>query len=481
MSFISSVRRALGFPGDFDSDEELEDDELNDDEELEDDPDPILEELATAGDNPLEALEGASSLPAISDEEIKTFSASLFDSVLKYFNSHQPELVQRCLDLDAQRALIIEELDSDVRASLRSLTDAACRRGESMWAEKQQRMGAELMKLKSEFNAVRQQREEYQNAQLSATRQKRALNDRIRDLESQVMQLEAEREQYQLENRSMAARLRSIDSAHPTLPAPASDNKEAESLLDKVKQLTEALATAEANASRASDEIAVLKRQMDPATAASSEGQSELMAEKLHELTELQESIEPLRQLKDAAEAKVIELTKETKQSDATIANLQKRLGEAAKSAEETSAEIDRLKSTIETNLYAHAEAEAELRAEIKRLNELLIAPRDEAAETSSAETYTQSAQARRRKKKRKKREIPAQFPGMTDEETISDTDHRPVKISAIDELMDSTDWFVAPEPIPLKKDPEVEEIFGYKEPAKKNDNPEDDRQLTLW
>ena len=67
----------------------------------------------------------------------------------------------------------------------------------------------------------------------------------------------------------------------------------------------------------------------------------------------------------------------------------------------------------------------------------------------------------------------------MTDAETQQEP--QPVKISAIDELMDSTDWFVAPDPVPLKKDPEVEENFGYKEPAKKNEAPEDDRQLTLW
>ena len=55
------------------------------------------------------------------------------------------------------------------------------------------------------------------------------------------------------------------------------------------------------------------------------------------------------------------------------------------------------------------------------------------------------------------------------------------VKLSAIDELMDNTDWFVAPEPIPVKKDPEVEEDFGYKEPPAKKTARDDDKQLSLW
>ena len=56
------------------------------------------------------------------------------------------------------------------------------------------------------------------------------------------------------------------------------------------------------------------------------------------------------------------------------------------------------------------------------------------------------------------------------------------VKISAIDELMDNTDWFVAPEPTPLKKSAEVEEDFGYREPAQSKKVPrDDDKQLSLW
>ena len=45
---------------------------------------------------------------------------------------------------------------------------------------------------------------------------------------------------------------------------------------------------------------------------------------------------------------------------------------------------------------------------------------------------------------------------------------------------MDSTDWFKAPDPIPLKKDPVVEEEFGYKEPPKKP-NLDSEKQLSLF
>ena len=283
----------------------------------------------------------------------------------------------------------------------------------------------------------------------------------------------------------MAARLRAMDGGVTPITSGSTEKSDTSASLEKkIQELTESLAMAEQKASEATTENTRLKEELEKSDTSSKEGaalSAESMDETLNELKELRESIEPLRHSKDVAEAKVIELTKENKQSDATIANLQKRLGDEAKASEEKLAEIDKLKSTIENNLYAHAEAEAELRAEIKRLNELLIAPRATNAEEPAPSTYAAPAPATKRRKKKRKsgHEYSAQFPGMTDAETQQEP--QPVKISAIDELMDSTDWFVAPDPVPLKKDPEVEENFGYKEPAKKNEAPEDDRQLTLW
>ncbi|MCM1348411.1 MAG: hypothetical protein NC338_03285 [Firmicutes bacterium] len=475
MSLINSLKRALGFPNEFDGDDDddLLDDELNDDdEELRDDPD--LEELDLADETP-----GQDSSPTPpSDVEIAAVATGIFDVVLKYFNSHQPEIVQKCLDLDVQRKLLIEEVDTDLRERLAALADIACRRGENRWAEKQQKMGAELMKLKSEYNTVRQQREEFQSAQLSATRQKRALTDRIKDLENQVVTLEAEREQLQLENRSMANRIRNTDFPVVGTPQPAADStelqKQIETLQQENNELKEKLQVAENSSAK-------LQKELEEARRFSNMGNPERDAE----LEELEKQLTPLKELKDAAEAKVIALTRELKESDATIKTLQKRVTESAAQAQQSSEEIESLRATIEKNLYTHATVESELRKELellKQTSSLSENPAaeakspDEAANADSSTPGTYPKKKHRKKRKNSRQQQEATLSGITDEaETPA------VKISAIDELMESTDWFVAPEPVPLKKDPEVEENFGYKEPQKKNDTPADDRQLTLW
>ena len=172
MSFISSFKRALGFPGEYDNDDkELENDGLSNND-LVDDPDPTVEEPASTGDAIINLSDEPKSDVPVTDEELANVSGNIFDAVLNYFNSHQPELVRQCLDIEAQRSLIVRNISEDLRKHLRELADKACRSGENRWAEKQKRLSSELHKLQSEYNSVRQQHEEFQKARLSATRQR---------------------------------------------------------------------------------------------------------------------------------------------------------------------------------------------------------------------------------------------------------------------------------------------------------------------
>ncbi len=444
MSFISSFKRALGFPGEYDNDDkELENDGLSDND-LVDDPDPAVEEPASTGDAIINLSDEPKSDVPVTDEELENVSGNIFDAVLNYFNSHQPELVRQCLDIEAQRSLIVRNTSEDLRKHLRELADKACRSGENRWAEKQKRLSRELHKLQSEYNSVRQQHEEFQKARLSATRQKRALNDRISDLESQVMTLEAEREQFQLENRSMAARLRALGNGGSSAPVhPTADPRIAEEKAALEKELKIANETLE-------------KTKAD--------------VERLN--GELEEARNSVNRTDDderhAAETSA--LNREIRDLNATIERLQKQLSESAIKTEQYKTEIDTLNSTIEANISAHASAETELR---KKIDDLMEIPPVKLSSAASDPNTPAPVKDKRKRKSRKNK--PAITPN------TSEAPATPVRISAIDELMDNTDWFVAPEPVPLKKDPEVEENFGYKEPAKKPESHDDDRQLTLW
>lgn len=450
MSIINSLKRALGFPGDFDGDEDLEADDLNDEDFIDDpDPEPDSAEALTGSDIDLTAEEKP--LHDVPDEEIRSIAEGMFDSVLAYFNSHQPEMVRRCIDIDAQRKLIIENVDADIRTRILALADKACRSGQYRWAEKQQRLGAELMKLKSEYNTVRQQREEYQSAQLSAARQQRALTDRVRSLEAQITQLEAEREQYQLENKSMATRLRSISGGEAPAAPQAPQVVPDPALTEQIEALKGELAGAQREAAEGRERIAELTAIVEENAA--SKGVT-LTPEQLEDYQEMEARASELRLLKDRSEARVIELTKELRSTEGTIEQLQKQLSQAAQKAEQTAEEMELLRSELEEAKSAKASNLANV--------------------TNIAKTTGEAPAPRKRKKKSRRRNESGVIAGFETEAAA------PVKISAIDELMEDTDWFVAPDPVPLKKDPEVEEIFGYKEPEKKDRKP-DDRQLTLF
>ena len=444
MSFISSFKRALGFPGEYDNDDkELENDGLSDND-LVDDPDPAVEEPASNGDAIINLSDEPKSEVPVTDEELENVSGNIFDAVLNYFNSHQPELVRQCLDIEAQRYLIVIKISVYILKHLRELADKACRSGENRWAEKQKRLSSELHKLQSEYNSVRQQHEEFQKARLSATRQKRALNDRISDLESQVMTLEAEREQFQLENRSMAARLRALGNGGSSAPVyPTADPRIAEEKAALEKELKIANETLEETKA----DIERLKAELEEARNSANHTDNDE---------------------RHAAETSA--LNREIRELNATIERLQKQLSENAIKTEQYKTEIDTLNSTLEANISAHASAETELR---KKIDDLMEIPPVKLSSAASDPNTPAPVKDKRKRKSRKNK--PAITPN------TSEAPATPVRISAIDELMDNTDWFVAPDPVPLKKDPEVEENFGYKEPAKKPESHDDDRQLTLW
>ena len=62
--------------------------------------------------------------------------------------------------------------------------------------------------LRRKTNELETQKTEIKNAQLSAERQKRALNEKVHELDNRIATLEAEKEQYDLENKSLINKLK---------------------------------------------------------------------------------------------------------------------------------------------------------------------------------------------------------------------------------------------------------------------------------
>lgn len=397
MSFIGSIKKALGFPDEFD------DDEL-------DDPDekyiPAGSETPAGTEAPTDSVVSAVDTAVEVQSADSVLPGEIFDAVIEQFNAIQPDFVRQCLSTESQRKYLTDRIGASLRARLEAETEAARRRGEKLWEAEKQKMAGDLDKLKSEYHNLRQQREEFQSAQLSAARQKRALSERIHDLESQVNTLEAEKEQFQLENRSMLNKLRAAGVRNASGGSDAELNRisqENSALTDKVKSISDAL-----DAER--EKVRSLTAQV-----------SELQTRLEHEADSM------------------------SSEQQAALAEIETQIKQFETVRKNKDAKISRLKAELSSRKAASDSEIADLKAEIARLNAVIqqLSDNKPAQEEANPKSAT-------------------------------------VKISAIDELMDSTDWFTTPEPQPMKKDPEVEELFGYKEPVKKTTR-HDDQQLSLF
>ncbi len=492
MSILSSFKKALGFPDEFEEEDDLDSD-FEQAEDKQEHAAPKAERAddtaAIAANPPTESFDSA--LPG-----------EVFDAVIELFNATQPEFVSKCLSVEKQREYLMERINKSLRDRLAAESENARRNGAMQWEAEKRRMTGDVEKLRSEYHTLKQQREEFQSAQLSAARQKRALSERIHDLENQVSTLESDREQLKLENRSMINKLRvaNVRNASDDADTEAQNKRLAQEnvdLTDKVKELQSELekqAQATSTLQKENDNLKAETEKYKSETE-SLRTRIETMQEELDKaaadvdkqtaLAEIEATLQEFEKVKARKDKKISDLTAENSRLTNEVKAAGTKMITAEKAVAESKDEIGRLKLELETMRKEAGETSEQLREEIKRLTRLI-----NEAET---ERSSQTKKSRHSKKRNKENALSAQEPvtppltAITDdvqpENTETSTDDiisTTVKISAIDELMDSTDWFTAPEPTPLKKDPEVED-FGYKEPPAKKASRDDDKQLSLW
>lgn len=209
MSFFDKFKRAMGFPS-------------MDEEEIEEGIDatvtPLRERQQRAGEPevaPEVAPTPVAPAPTVAEEAAARAEAMprpqpevIFSRVVEIFNEALPGFLQKSVDPEKQRQLLYSSLDASIRNYFEELERMVERRHEA-------RFQADRLRLQEQIDALRlkAQKEEEVNSdaktrQLSAERQKRALSERVHDLEKRISEIEAENEQYILENKTMANKIR---------------------------------------------------------------------------------------------------------------------------------------------------------------------------------------------------------------------------------------------------------------------------------
>ncbi len=428
MSFISKLKQAFGFDTDddlFDSDSGI----VSDDDDIQVHGSDSQERTAVVVDMP--------DAPAVSSE----MKARIFEGVVAVFNSALPEFLAKSVNPQEQQRILADSIDKSVDRYLDELLLQA-----NTYAEARLKASVEASKrdadlLRSEMQQLEQQRSSIREQQLSADRRRRALADRVTDLEAQVERVEAEREQFELENKSLLNKLKVadiqpgiVDDMSKTIEdlkaqlAEAKGGDAAESVAKEYELKIEAVRTEEAAKQTALlQTIEDLKQQAEMGQVMYNDLQGQYATEK---------------EARSAAETELAQargLLDEVKTMQAQFVQIEKMIAKR-------DARIEKLKTDNK-----------HLRDELAMLKDQLAA-----AESPNLFGYGEAADA-------------------ADDRAEKVLDSVATEIATIEDDFECPDWFVA-EPaadvVPLRAE---DTPFGYTEPPKKPRKPDSDAQLSLF
>lgn len=212
MGFFDIMKRAMGFsPAD---DDELEVEGIdatvtplrqralpapagNEDNSRETDGGDSQPDTDNSGDGSLRA-----------SEEGRPDASVIFEGVVGIFNEALPAFLRESVDPEKQRQLLFDSLDKSVKDYFEHLEKNVERRLHSRYQAESRHLQEQIEELRRKARKEEEGNSNAKNLQLSAERQKRALSERVHELEKQLASIEAENEQYILENKSMANKLR---------------------------------------------------------------------------------------------------------------------------------------------------------------------------------------------------------------------------------------------------------------------------------
>ena len=247
MSFVKTLKRAFGF-----SDSEMEEEELegidarvtplrdrcdkNASQMREEQPAAQATEKTDADNDTPDRAAAASADPATISAVVENSVTpdAIFESVVRIFNESLPDFLHSSVDEKSQREYLYRALDASMKEYIENLTERAGKDCSQRFENERRSMQMEMDELRKKVQKEESDSSESKKLQLSAERQKRALNERLHELEKQLATLQAENEQYVLENKSLMNKLRVS-----ALTGGSSDGGDADAaVVEKLEELT---------------------------------------------------------------------------------------------------------------------------------------------------------------------------------------------------------------------------------------------------
>lgn len=424
MAFFRKLRAAFGF-GDDESEEELNEKFL-----------PYEAQHRTPYINPFKKEEEEERIMESQGEEdiavssgtivvkdgVDELPIEMYNGVLSIINSTIPTFVRECLDVEAEKRAIAKALGPHIKGAIEKARKQIEENAQRKWDSERAEMSARVEQAELAGKEAAERAEQDRAKVMSADAQRKAVTERCRTLENRVAELEAEREQFDLENKSLinkvkVAQVHADDAAHY--------REEAEDLRKQLAELRakpEAEANAEAEArwsgevARLQQEIAAKDADIDTLTKKEQETASELAAVR----EELNEALATL-DIANEVQMQVDKLSDQIKTRDAKIAEMReqwnKKEAEAAKSYNDVNnanldlkLKYDLLRAEAQKLRDAVADADKDKEEALAELQEHLLKSEKEneilrhSIEAQKKETESVQAQASAAEKTREER-----------------------------------------------------------------------------
>lgn len=419
----------------------------------------------------------APAAPAAVDTER---TSMIFEHVVAVFNSAIPDFLAKSVDPEAQKRLLYEGLDADLKSYVEQMAQDAQEQCRQAWGTERDKMRAEADELRRKAKDLETKRSELNDKQLSSDRQKRALAERVHDLESKVLALEAEKEQLEIENKSLINKAKvanvqeaeleelraALSSSGGIKPEVVTELKEKVAVLQKEvaekakeleatktthnigdamitefrKKADEAVAAEKEAKGKAADlenQVSVLNAKTTELEKAVAQKDSELQAAKL----QISESLSP---------EQVQELNKQIDGFAKVRERLDSEIGLLTDKLRTSEEENESLRATIHANLIEHSRRQQEMQMQIDELRTSV--PQDLSADP--AEEYEPKPKPKAKPRKRAR------------------TSAATAPAEEIDNLLEGADWLVATPPEGTSMRPHDEEPFGYQPPQRKKTLP---------
>lgn len=192
------------------------------------------------------------------------FPLEVFDAIIDLFNQTQPEFIKACLDKDEQRRFIYNSIDSSFKARLTEYQTQVLVASDRHNEHTIRKFENEITNLRQQLDNANKNIAEAKESNMSAMRQRRAFNERIRDLEQQLEVEKADKEQYMLETKSLLNKIKVAQVQG------ASDTESAETitaLRTEIDKLQTKLLEAEADKQQLSRDLSDKQTALDTALA----------------------------------------------------------------------------------------------------------------------------------------------------------------------------------------------------------------------